>query len=156
MADDAVNNIKNGTLKLLHDLWIWDTGEKQRMMREATAQGFGLAGSDYNRPFPGSTTNVTVTAPPPAAPAVAAPAVQAAATAGSTLAKVLGAGVLGAAASGAGLWALLPRAAQTPPATPPAAEKKVDPVELDVQWKLGPDGKWQATVAPVAPVKETP
>jgi hypothetical protein len=52
---------------------------------------------------------------------------------------------LGAAAG----YLLAPRAgpsAAGPPGPAPAA--KVEDVELEVQWKMGPDGKWQTTVEP--------
>lgn len=40
-------------------------------------------------------------------------------------------------------------APHSPQSTSPVVVPRVDDVELEVRWKLGPDGKWQTVVEPV-------
>jgi hypothetical protein len=58
--------------------------------------------------------------------------------------------ILALALGGAAGYLLAPKGAPSaaggPPGPAPAA--KVEDVELEVQWKVGPDGKWQTTVEP--------
>jgi len=52
--------IKAGTLQNLHDAWLWDIAEQQRTQRAATAIGYGLNPYEFARPFPGTSSNLSV------------------------------------------------------------------------------------------------
>lgn len=86
-------------------LFVWDQAEKQRIVRAAQAQGYGLPDEMYARPFPGSTpSNMT--------------SVQQSKPALGTLAKLgIGAALaFGTGGAGLGAWSLMQGAAKTPAA----------------------------------------
>lgn len=62
MDQGTTDRIKAGTLANLHDLWLWDVSERQRIQRGAEAAGYGFDSREYSRPFPGSSV-VQVAAP---------------------------------------------------------------------------------------------
>lgn len=156
----------------LRTLYLWDTSEKQNILRAAVARGFNLDPVMFARPFPGSPpaqmtivsspdSAAAVTQPSPAAatPTPAAPAAAAPSSFFSTvlpwiLTAALGTGGLGAAA-GYIVPKLLttPMAATTPAAVQPATPAPTAPAqkaqEWEIKYKLGPNGQWQTQVAPV-------
>lgn len=58
----TTERIKAGTLQNVHDAWVWDVAEQQRILRAATATGFGLDPQTYARPFPGTPPQQTFVA----------------------------------------------------------------------------------------------
>lgn len=55
-----MGTVEQDTKLHLHNLWLHDTQQKMLQARAASALGFGLDPSNYARPFPGSSTNITV------------------------------------------------------------------------------------------------
>lgn len=151
--------------------FVWSRGEFDRMARAATAKGLGLNPSEYNAPYPGTTTVQTInvmgvgdgsTAPaptptvaPPASPAVT-PATPVA-TAASSLLTGRNAAVAGLAAallSGGGLAGWL---AGRPGTTPATVSAVVAPATSPQGWRVrvnwtDADGKPQQQVSPIEPI----
>lgn len=120
-----MEQIKLGTLRNLHDLYLWDVAEKQLILRGATADGYGFDPKLYARPFPGSPV-----APPPI---VAVAPQQRSQLGGAILAAALTATGLGAGVGGLLTGQLLNRAPAPPVAPAPAAPTaSMVPVEYDV------------------------
>ncbi len=155
VADDALSR-----LTALKDQWLHHYGQSLLIQRAGAALATGLAPEQYVTPMPGSVTTVNYHGAPmpdatPAAPAAPAPAAPVAPAApgivGRVLPWALSAALAAAGVGGLAGYFLAPKAATPPPAattqTPAAPIGK--PQEYQVQWKLGPDGKWQTSVTPV-------
>lgn len=57
---DSVDKIRLGTLSNLHDAWLWDQIERQRIMRAGVAMGSSLNPEEYARPMPGTVSTTTI------------------------------------------------------------------------------------------------
>ena len=136
MAESVAQQIANGTLRMIQDVFAHDYAEKAAIMRASTAAGYGLDPSAYVRPFPGSTNNVTIHPP----------ATNGGLTKLAIAAALLGGGGLGGAAiSGALKPGVPPTVAPTAIAPTTPAER-----EYELRWELR-DGKLQQTIEEVKP-----
>lgn len=122
-----------GTKRWLHDLFVHDTSVKQEIGRAATAAGYGLDPQQFARPFPGSTTTVTIA---PLTPSQTT-------NAGKWLAAAL---LLALAGSGFGLWALAKPGVSLPLSSSGGIEGASQ--EIEIRWKVV-DGKLVTEVVPV-------
>jgi len=139
----------------LMELFAYDVGEKQRLLRAATARGYGLPGAEFSRPYPGSSTTVQMqSTTQPAAPAASAspaspvsstpsPPATDSGTAGpasspgvGSVAKAVTAGLtaLALAAGGVYAWTRTPAPVETPAAIAPAPT--LAPQEYQVDWHV--------------------